>query len=303
MNKKQLFGSSLALLSASTFALLPVLTTHAFETGLEISTLLFMRFLIAAACLWGVVILKQAQWQPTLTQLKTLMPAALIGVCMMSLAIFHAYQLMSPSIATILFFMYPFFVLIHEVTIKKQPASLYKMLALGLAFTGLIFIIWDGNTSLNTSGVVLSISSGICYAIFCGSLSSRSLQGMDSYALLAWITTLSAVAFMMICLFNSQPLLSTTLSGWAFTGLIAIVCTVVATVTINTAIRWIGASNASIIATAEPVIVFIFGFIFLNEKLTTSIALGIMLVVSGLLAMQWPEVKKGFSRKPRGQVI
>ncbi|WP_263078814.1 hypothetical protein [Endozoicomonas sp. Mp262] len=50
MYKKQLCGSSLALFSASTYALLPVFTTRAFETGLEINTLLFMRFIIAASC-------------------------------------------------------------------------------------------------------------------------------------------------------------------------------------------------------------------------------------------------------------
>ncbi|WP_263078816.1 DMT family transporter [Endozoicomonas sp. Mp262] len=246
---------------------------------------------------------KKAQWRLNREQVKILLPATLIGFCVNCTAFFYAYTLMSPSMATILFFMYPFFVLLYEVVIQKQPVFIYKVLALALAFAGLIFIIWDGNTTLSLMGVALSMGAGICYAGFCGSLTSRPLQAVDAYVLSAWVTTISAVIFMIMCLTKGQPLLSNHVKGWFYTSLIAIICTVLATVSIYTAIHWIGATNASIIATAEPVIVFIFGFIFLDEKLTASIALGIMLVVSGLLIMQWPDVKKGFLRKARGQAI
>ena len=287
-------------MSATTYALLPVFTTQVFNAGVSINTLLFFRFLMAALCLWGIVIAIKCPWRLTRQQVMVLIPATLVGYCVNALAFFYAYTLISPSMATILFYLYPFFVLMFEVMVQRLPVMWHKTLALVLAFAGMLCIIWDGDTTLNLLGVGLSVLAGVCYACFCSSLNTKALQGVSAYTLSAYVTTLSAVVFFGLSLFNHDPLMIETPDGWFYTVLIAIICTVLATVTIYTAIQWIGASSASIIATVEPVIVFLFGFIFLGEKLTVNIALGIVLVVGGLLIMQWPEVRKMLMKKPQG---
>ena len=92
----------------------------------------------------------------------------LISVAIFSYCYFKAMESMSLSVAAILLYTAPTFVMIFSVILFKEKINVYKITALVLSFLGCIFVtgVITGNAVVTLEGFVFGILSGVCYALY-----------------------------------------------------------------------------------------------------------------------------------------
>ena len=86
---------------------------------------------------------------------------------------------------------------------------------------------------------------------------------------------------------NQLVLSSLTTKSWIISAVFAFLCTVVALSLLQVGIKHIGASEAAVISTFEPITSVIFGILLLNEKITPIKIIACILIFSGVLILSF----------------
>ena len=82
---------------------------------------------------------------------------------------------------------------------------------------------------------------------------------------------------------NQLALSSLTTKSWIISTVFAFLCTVIALSLLQVGIKHIGASEAAVISTFEPITSVIFGVLLLNEKITPIKIVACILIFTGVL--------------------
>lgn len=73
--------------------------------------------------------------------------------------------------------------------------------------------------------------------------------------------------------------------AWGISGIIAFFTSIMAVILLQTGIKMIGASTASILSTFEPIVGIILGVLILNETITIRIIVGVILVMFSVIIL------------------
>lgn len=199
---------------------------------------------------------------------------------------FYTISHASMSIAAILLYTSPFFVILMARIFFKEKITANKVTGLILAVIGCFLICnTDRNTKLTPIVILTGLSSGLCYALY--SIFGRvALKKYDSLTvtfytfLFAFAGSLFMVDFPdMIQAISAQPL------SLPISILFAIVSAVLPYVFYTTGLKHTETGKASIIATFEAVVACVSGVIVFHEKLTILGILGIFLILLAVAAL------------------
>ncbi len=138
-------GLLLCLLSAAGFAAMPIFARQAFATGIELTPLLALRFVIAAAMLWALVLLRR---RPLGSPRGLALGAALGfgGYALQAGLYFGAIQRIDVGLASLLLYAYPSFVTLAAFALRRESPTRRKLGALALASSGVILVLAGGGT-------------------------------------------------------------------------------------------------------------------------------------------------------------
>ena len=283
----------LAAVAASALALstMGILGKVAYRYSVDPLNLVTLRAIIAFATLFLALTLIRGRL-PRIGRAH-LVPFALLGLVGISVnnaSFFLALQHTSVSMAIVLVYTYPAFVMLGSVLFLKEAFTGRKAMALAFTFAGCLFITEAYDTAalhLNWIGAALGLITGITKAIYTLT-SKRALAHYDP-----WTTVVFAFGFGALFLAIgsvSAGRFSLDLPGEAWLIILAIAWlpTLVGYSLFVVGLKFLEASKASIIATVEPVAAMLLSAWILGEQIAPVQFAGVAAVIAGIVLLNLP---------------
>jgi drug/metabolite transporter (DMT)-like permease len=273
----RLSGVLLVALSATCFAAMPVFARAMYADGGDPSTLLLLRFVLAAGLLLLLAVRRAAR--PTGATLVGLVLLGALYVCQ-SLAYFTALTMTAASLLGLLLYVYPVVVALLASMLFHIPLTRARIAALTVALAGAALTIGpvgDGNWL----GIGLGMASALIYAGYI-LIATRLTRNVDPVWSSAIITASAASIFGALALARGVALPMSSI-GWVAVGAIALVSTVVAILTFLAGLRRIGPTDAATLSTLEPAMTALLAVTLLGESLAPVQIAGGALIVSAAL--------------------
>lgn len=283
--KQHHLGAVLVLASATGFATLAIFIKMAYAAGANMLTVLTMRFMLASIFLW--LMLKPLGISPRIPK-KTvgqLFLMGTIGYGSMSFLFAAAVHYLPASLAEMLLFTYPVIVSLLSFMIGSEAFSFLKGVALLICSGGLFLILGVSLENVNHLGVVLGLSGALIYSCYI-LVSNRVLKDIHPLVATTYVCSSAAIAFLTYAGMTGQLILTLPLHGWLAILGIVLPGTIIGILCFFAGITRIGATNASIISTAEPIITVLLSALILGEHLTFLQIFGGLLIISSILILQ-----------------
>ena len=275
-------GLLLCLLSAAGFGAMPIFGRQAFAAGVELTPMLSLRFLLAAAMLWTLIALRRRP----LGSLRGVALGGLLGLCGYSVQAglyFGSIQRIDVSLASLILYSYPALVTVAAFALGRERVTRRKLAALALASSGVVLVVGGGAGAIDWIGAAMAFGCAIFYTGFILA-SDRVAGSVSPLAFAASVATGAAVGFTVVALLSGGIQASEEAVMWV--ALIASVSTVMPIVLFMAGLARVGASTASIASTVEPVFTVALAWIVLGELLGPVQLAGGALVLSAVVLLQ-----------------
>jgi drug/metabolite transporter (DMT)-like permease len=159
-------GLALCVASAVGFGLMAIFAKEAYRSGVSVTTLLALRFAIAAGAFWAIVALRRPVTRPP--RALALGGLALgIGYAAQAAGYFGALTRIDASLTSLLTYTYPALVFGAAVALRRERADRRRLAALGLATGGAALVVAGGGPgALDALGVALALGAAAAYATY-----------------------------------------------------------------------------------------------------------------------------------------
>lgn len=266
---KRIVGIGLIVTSAVTFGTLPIFGRYAYASGMDVTTMLFLRFTLAALFMltWLVIRKESLPRGRTLLQLAGMGGLGYVGqsFCYMS-----AIQFASAGLVAMLLYLYPVFVTILSVIFLKAKLTRRRVFALVLATIGAAL---TANPQGGQSpGILLAISAAAIYAVYI-IVGTGVMQKVTAVQSSTVIFASAGLVFGGLTILHG-PHWPTTGTGWMAVTAIAVVATMIPVSTFLAGLKIIGPTDASLLSTLEPVVTVVLAAAILGEAVQPIMLLG-----------------------------
>ena len=276
-------GLLLCLVSAAGFGAMPIFAKQAYATGLELTPLLALRFAMAAAMLWALILLRRR----ALGSLRGLALGAALGLCGFSVQAalyFGALERINAGLASLLLYAYPAFVTVAAIALRRESPTRRKLGALALASGGVgLVLVGGGAGAIDWLGAAMAIGSALFYTGFILA-SDRVTADTPAIPFAASVATGAAVTFAVAALLEGG--IEASGEGVMWAAVIASVSTVMPIVLFMAGLARVGPSTASIASTVEPPFTVALAWIVFGETLGPLQLAGGALVLSAVVLLQ-----------------
>ena len=286
MSEQQAKGAAIILVSAAGSATLAIFLKFAFAAGANITTIISVRFLVAALLLWLVLKARGVPLRLPLPQTLTVCAMGAIGYGGMSLLFANGLHQVSASLAGMLLYTYPAIVTLLTFLLGEERFDARKGWALLICLAGLYLVLGVSFDRSRPAGVVSILAAAFIYAVYI-LLGNRLLKRIDPLVAATYICTSTGLAFGLYGLVTRTLQFSLPLQGWLAILGITVFPTFIGIVCFLTGLRLIGASRASILCTLEPFLTVLLSFLLLGERVSWIQISGGALILAGVLALQW----------------
>jgi drug/metabolite transporter (DMT)-like permease len=211
------------------------------------------------------------------------------GYYFSSFADFLGLQYVSAGIGRLILFLYPTLVVMLSALLLRKPPRPREIAALVLTYAGMLLVLsnmLEGATRDGDHfalGVGLVFASAIGYAIYlvAGSQVIRRVGPMrfTAYAM----TVASAFCIVQFLLLRPFSALDLPLEVYYLAIAIALLSTVLPTFLTAEALKRVGANQVALVGGLGPVTTILFGYLGLDEKMTTLQIVGALLVLAGVM--------------------
>ena len=234
--------------------------------------------------------------QVTKAEIPSLALYGLVGFLAVQALYFVAITRLHVSIALIMEFTAPIWILFWLRYVKKRFVPPQMWVAIFLAFSGLLFIaqVWKGQT-LDPIGTVAALANGIVLAAFflIGERLSR-VRDVESLAVYGFGFASAGLAILMPLWNYPVEIFTTSLNlqgvfskhsvdGWVLITWIIIMGTIVPYLLIINGLKLLSASTSSVMGMSEPILAGIFAWIWLAEKWSFLQLCGGVVVIAGII--------------------
>src|SRR4051812_23746323 len=145
---------------------MPIFARQAYATGLDLTPLLALRFAMAAAMLWALVLLRR---RPLGSPRGLVVGAALGlgGYAVQAGLYFGAIQRIDVSLASLLLYAYPSLVAAGAFALRRESPTRRKLGALALASGGVALVLAGGGPgAIDWLGAAMALGAAAVYTVF-----------------------------------------------------------------------------------------------------------------------------------------
>ena len=300
MSSEHRMGLFWVLLAASGYAFLPIFTRFIYTNSELLPTdIAIWRFIFATPMIWLLIFLRESRAEKgqnladSRKQILTLMALGILYAGS-ALAAFIGLQYIPASIFTVIFYTYPAFVALIALFLG-QKLAIAAWAALGITLLGVILTIPDltlagENTGLGIGIALINAILVAVYFIFVSRVMKNSVSVMRGSA---WVITGTLLSLLLAIPFynlmgipfnglNIPPNLTT----WLLLIGLASISTVMPIAVVNLGIHKIGAAQASIISTFEPVLTLVLALLLLHETILPIQWFGAALIIGGVIYLE-----------------
>ncbi len=284
---KKLTGILLIAISAVSFGTLAIFGRFAYEDGMDIFTVLFLRFGLSAAFM-TVILLLCKQPFPRGRILAQLIGMGALGYVGQSFSYLTAIKYASAGLVALLLYLYPIFVAILSTIFLHEKLTRIKIIALVIAFLGTLLTVGPAGGQL--TGILLAISAALIYSIYIivGTNVMKHVSAVQSSTV---IFASAGAVYGLLTLANGAHFPASD-TGWlAMLGII-VVSTIIPVVTFLAGLERIGPTNAAMLSTLEPVVTVLLAAWLFGERLMPIVMVGGGLILVAVILLTRAELKK-----------
>ncbi|MEE1161540.1 MAG: DMT family transporter [Acutalibacteraceae bacterium] len=259
--------------------------------GLSEMQLVLFRTIFSTLVLGIILIIKdRSLFKIKIKDLWLFIAAGILSIVLFNFCYYKTMSLTSLSVAAVLLYTAPFFVVIMSVFIFKQRLTLKKCAACVTAFVGCCLVTGALGTGekLSAAALIFGLLTGFGYSLY--TVFSRLLldRGYNSYTITFYTFTFAFFGCIPFTDFKSAAAVCVNAPAVipvAF--LMAVLNTVLPYLLYTTGLCGVDASIAPIIAMVEPVVATLIGAAVYGEALTLSGIVGILIVLLSVFVLNY----------------
>jgi drug/metabolite transporter (DMT)-like permease len=257
-----------------------IMARFAYASGVDTTTLLALRFGIAAGILVAVTLARGETW-PRGKTLAMLVVLGAVGYGGQAFTFFTALTLAPAGLVALLLYLYPALVAILSAAVLHERLSAAKLGALAVAF-GTVLTIGPAS-SASPVGVALGIAAASIYAVYI--VAGSRLTARVPPQTMASVVIASAGAVFVVAALAQGPTWPRTPAGWLAVLGIAIISTVAAIVLFFAGLERVGPTRASALSTVEPVCTVLLAAVLLGETVAPLQLVGGALILTAVMLL------------------
>lgn len=297
--QRRLVGIALVVISAAAFGTLAILGRYAYAQGMDTLSILFLRFSLSALLLAApgaarLIVRRQspAQDRPLPRRVPRrvwlqLVGMGAVGYVGQAYAYLTALKYASSGLVALLLYLYPIFVILLSAVwpgAVHERITLRKLLAFGLALAGLALTVGpQGGQGL---GIFLALLAAVIYSVYIvvGAQVLKQVSAIQSSTVIfASAGATFGLWLAVSALRGGAYHLPASGAGWLVILLLVLLATVLPVVTFLAGLERIGAANAAMLSTLEPVVTVLLAAWLLGESLPAIALLGGGLILAAVL--------------------
>lgn len=241
----------------------------------------FWRTALAAPILWAWAMRTAPARAPT--AFGPLLAAGLFFAC--DLGVWHwSITYTSVANATLLANLAPIFVTLAGWMLWRRKVTRIFLVGMVTAIAGM-FILVGPNFAIGgarLAGDALGALTAVFYAGYMLAIKDARDAGATTARLMAWSTTITAIALLPVALLSPQPFIPQGAAGWMVLAGLALVSQVLGQGLITYAFAHLAASLSSVSLLIQPVMAALFAWALFGEAIGTAQVVGGAVVLAGI---------------------
>jgi drug/metabolite transporter (DMT)-like permease len=308
MDRRRIVGIGLGALAGAAYGTGPLFfKAFVYPAGVDWIAMLVWRFAFATLVSW-IWMLAQPRARAALRELDRRTVGRLLftgAFFIVNASVYYAaIERIDISLVALLMSTYPALVAVVSLRLGYRFEGKLAWGSLGIVLLGTVLTVGGINSNTNQGGIILALLSPVAYAVYImltawmagerpGQTADMRSKGKGAEVppavAGAIMMTGTWIATLVVGVIASEPLLPTQIPANAWPGLIGIgiFAAAVAIQAFYASAARIGAAQASLMATVEPIVVIFLGITFLNEAFTPIRVVGAAVVLAGVLLAQF----------------
>jgi drug/metabolite transporter (DMT)-like permease len=286
-------GIFFAIAGTALFSLKSIFAKLAFQEGIDATTLVTIRMLIAFPfylIILGYALKTRPQKAALLTKrdVITIIALGFIGYYLASYLDFQGLFYISAQLERLTLFTYPTMVAVLSWAFFREKITLRILLSLLISYLGVTLLffneepaisVMEGQVRIGTTYVALAAFSFSLYVIF-----SKAFISRLGSLIFTSIAMSSSLVFILIQFFATHELSDFNVSArvWFLVAMLAIFSTVIPSFFTSEAINRLGATKTSIMGSIGPVVTIMLAVYLLGEEFGWPQIFGLLLVLLGV---------------------
>lgn len=273
------------MVSGATYGMIPLFSLPVLNEGLGFDSLLFYRYLMAAAVMALIQVVRRRSLAISLRDFPLVL---LLGVlfAFSSVFMFMAFDYMPTGLVSTMYFVYPVITVLIMSLFFKERMTWSRVLSLVLALAGIAMLyVSDGEERISLFGVGLTFAAALVYALYIVITNKSRIRRMSSSTLAFWSLAIGAVVFFLRADCGMALQAVPSVKSWGLILMLAIVPTVVSCTALVLSIRYVGSTVTSILGASEPVTAVLCGTLVFAEPMSWRIFFGIVVIIVAVLVL------------------
>lgn len=273
------------LLAAALWGMIGLWNRKLMALGLTPTSIVLVRNFGGMLLLLAIFSMKdRSVFQIKKEHLKYFFGTGIVSVLLFTVCYFSCQRICSLSVASILLYTAPSFVVLLSAVLWKEAVTKKKVAALVLTLIGCACVcgVFSGGVSVTLAGVLLGLGAGFFYALY--SIFGRYAlnAGYGSMTVTAWTFVFAGIGSLFFL--RPQELAGTFTAPTTYLTAICLVVfsTVLPYVFYTKGLSQVESGKASIMASLEPVVASLIGVAVFHEPVSAMMLIGIAMVLSGV---------------------
>ncbi|MFZ4713275.1 MAG: DMT family transporter [Bacteriovoracaceae bacterium] len=284
-------GIFFILLSGIGYGFLGIFGKFLLQDGVALGPALAIRFSIASILMWIYLLAFKKSELKKISQKEILlcMGLGILGYATFSSLYFLALEGLSASMTVLLLYTYPTMVVVLSILILKEKLAIAQKWALPISFLGIVLLI-GGNYSI-TSGksLLYGFLCAFVYALYI-LFSSEKLKKIEPTVSVAIIQSSAALILLLLHIHTQETLFFTLRHGFVYILGLSLVVTILPMITFAQGIKYLTASEVSLLYTVEPLAAILLATLLFGEKMEVTQLFGGAFVLISLYLCSFRKV-------------
>ena len=281
----KLKGYLYGCISSASYGLIPLFAVPMMRKGMDIDSILSYRFACASLVMCIMLLIRKISLRITLKEFFLL---AILGTVFASSSqfLFLGYNYLTVGIASTILFTYPAFVALIMFLLFKERIRFVTLASIVLAFIGVAHLyLGDGQTGpVSLLGVIIILLSSLSYGVYMIIVNKSRVKTMNGTKLTFYAMMFSSFIFTAKALIANNGHLASfpDFSSVVCLLSLALVPTIISGITMVKSVHYVGSTITAVLGAMEPLTAVLVGIIAFSEKFTTSLAVGMALIIGAV---------------------
>lgn len=281
------------ILAGVLWGLISIFLKNLSGAGFTSLQVMFIRSAVSAVLLFFVLFFKNKKLlKIELKDIWMFLGTGVVSLTFFSICYFTTILTAGASVAVILLYTSPIFILILSCILFNEKITVVKIVALVLTFAGCVLVSGMGSSSAHISVKVflIGLCAGLGYALY--SIFSRfALKKYNSFTVSFYTFVFSSISIIPFCNITAIPALCTKNTVVLGVG-IAFFCSFLPYLLYTFGLSGLENGKAAILVTIEPLVGTLIGIFLWKETVSFPIILGIALIFTAVVLVNFKDSEK-----------